>query len=305
MNLRPISIAVLLTSGAAATVGCSPRAIAVRALADAVSEGGASGGPYASDDDPELVRQAVPFGLKTMESLLEREPHHVGLLASLASGYTQYTYAFVQLDAEDAELAGRLPEARAGRARARGLYLRARDYGLRGLEERHEGMAARLRAVRDAAPALGAAEKEDVPLLYWTAASWALGISTAKDRMDLVAELPAPAAMMARALALDEAWDEGAIHEFFVSYDAARGEPRQAREHLDRALALSKGKKLGPLVSYAEGVCVQAQDRAEFRRLLERVLAFDVQSAPTHRLANVLAQRRARALLAHADDLFV
>ncbi len=27
---------------------------------------------------------------------------------------------------------------------------------------------------------------------------------------------------MERALALDEAWGEGAIHEFFLAYDAAR-----------------------------------------------------------------------------------
>ena len=40
--------------------------------------------------------------------------------------------------------------------------------------------------------------------------------------MALVSELPVPVAMMERALALDEAWSEGAIHEFFVTYDATR-----------------------------------------------------------------------------------
>jgi hypothetical protein len=34
------------------------------------------------------------------------------------------------------------------------------------------------------------------------------------------------------------------------------------------------------------------------------VLAFDVDSAPEFRLANLIAQRRARALLANVDDLF-
>jgi predicted anti-sigma-YlaC factor YlaD len=38
--------------------------------------------------------------------------------------------------------------------------------------------------------------------------------------------------------------------------------------------------------------------------VLRQVLAFDVDSAPRYRLANVLAQRRARALLGHVDDLF-
>ena len=31
---------------------------------------GSGGTSYATDDDPELVRDAVPFALKTMESLL-------------------------------------------------------------------------------------------------------------------------------------------------------------------------------------------------------------------------------------------
>jgi predicted anti-sigma-YlaC factor YlaD len=285
--------------------GC--RTVAVSAAADAVAHSGSS---YASDDDPELVRDAVPFGLKTMEGLLEEKPRHEGLLTALAGGFTQYGYAFVQQPADLADWANRLDEARAGRARARRLFVRARDYGLRGLEVRHAGLADKLRGGRDLDAALKDARKQDVPLLYWTASSWALTIVNSKGDMATVAELPAAVALMNRALALDEAWSDGAIHEFFVTYDATRtaaegGGPERARAHLDRALALSMNKKLGPLVSWAEGVLVQKQDRAEFTRVLEEVLRADPGAEPRYRLANILAQRRARALLDHADDLFL
>jgi predicted anti-sigma-YlaC factor YlaD len=284
--------------------GC--RTAAVNLVSDAVSQ---SGGAYASDDDPELVAQAAPFGLKTMEGLLEESPRHEGLLTSLASGFTSYAYAFVQQDADLADLNGHLDAAKAGRERARKLLLRARDYGLRGLEVRHEGLRAALLAGGDLSKPLARAEKKDVPLLYWTASAWALAISNAKNDMHLVAQLPAAVAMMERALALDEAWGEGAIHEFFVSYDATRsaaeGGPASAKKHLDRALELSKGGKLGPRVAYAEGALVQQQDRAQFTRTLQEVLRADAEAVPRFRLANVLAQRRARALLAHADDLFL
>jgi predicted anti-sigma-YlaC factor YlaD len=128
--------------------------------------------------------------------------------------------------------------------------------------------------------------------------------------MALVAELPLAIALVDRALALDEAWGEGAIHEFFVAYDATRsaaegGGPERVRAHLARAEALSMNKKLGPRVSFAEGVLVPQQDRAEFTRLLGEVLRADPGEVPRYRLANVLAQRRAKALLAHADDLFL
>jgi len=115
---------------------------------------------------------------------------------------------------------------------------------------------------------------------------------------------------MERALALDEAWDEGAIHEFFLAYLVGRstaegGGPEKVRAHRDRALDLSMNKKLGPRVSYAEGHLVQVQDRATFETTLEEVLEADPDETPRLRLVNVLAQRRARLLLDHVDDLFL
>jgi predicted anti-sigma-YlaC factor YlaD len=298
-------LVVAVLAALPSVMGC--KGIAVRAAADAVSS---SGEAFARDDDPELVAAAVPFGLKTMEGLLEEEPRHLGLLTSLASGFTQYGYAFVQTGADAADLEGRIDAARAGRERARRLFLRARDYGLRGLEVRHEGVAPALRTARSPAKTVEGFAKEDVPLLYWTASAWALAIANGKGDMSLVSELPVPVAMMDRALALDEAWGEGAIHEFFVALDGTRtaaegGGPARAKAHLDRALALSMNKKLGPRVAYAEGVLVQQQDRAGFTRLLEEVLRADPAEVPRYRLANVLAQRRARLLLDHADELFL
>ena len=302
--MRPHALLPFLVSSLA-LAGCRGPALSI--VASAISE---SGNSYASEDDTELVRAAVPFGLKTMEGLLESQPRHVKLLTALTSGFTQYTYGFVHTDAEDADRDGKLEVARAGRERAKRLFLRARDYGLRGLEVKHEGLSARLAAGREPAVALRIARKDDAELLYWTAAAWTLAISDGKGNMGLVAELPVPIAMMQRALELDPDWGEGTLHEFFITWDATRsaaegGGPERARAHLERALALSMNKKLGPLVSWAEGVLVMQQERAEFTRILEAVLRADPGAEPRYRLANVLAQRRARALLAHADDLFL
>jgi tetratricopeptide (TPR) repeat protein len=288
--------------------GC--KTIAVGFAADAIAGGG--GGAMAQDDDPELVRDAVPFALKTMEGLLEQAPEHEGLLLSLASGFTQYGFAFVAAQADVADVKGDAAGAKALRERARKLFLRARDYGRRGLEQRSEGLAAKLVP----GPGLAAAlqeltdPKEDVPFLYWTASAWALAIANGKGDMGLVSELPVPIALMDRALALDEAWGDGAIHEFFLVLDPGRtevegGGPKKATEHYERALAIAKNRKLGPHVSYAEGVLVKAQDREGFTRILEQVLRADPDADKAHRLENVLAQRRARLLLDQVDDLFL
>jgi len=74
---------------------CSVKHIAVNALGNALAEGGSS---YARDDDPDLIWEAVPFGLKTVEGLLDESPRHKGLLFAAASGFTQYGFAFIQQD---------------------------------------------------------------------------------------------------------------------------------------------------------------------------------------------------------------
>ncbi|MBI3877243.1 MAG: hypothetical protein HY300_15015, partial [Verrucomicrobia bacterium] len=151
--------------------GCSVRRFAIRKLGDALAQ---SGGTFASDDDPDLVKAAAPFSLKLIESLLTETPNHTGLLLAAASGFTQYSYAFVQEDADELEDKD-LAASQALRARARKLYLRARDYGLRGLETKHAGFGRSLR--ENPKSAVRAATKADVPLLYWTAAAWGLAIT--------------------------------------------------------------------------------------------------------------------------------
>jgi predicted anti-sigma-YlaC factor YlaD len=291
-----------------ALAACSPKRIGEEAVADALS---GSSDTYSSDDDPALVGAAVPFGLKTMEALLVDLPNHKGLLTAASAGFTGYAYAYVQVDADETL---NLEAGRQGHLRARKLFLRARDYGLRALDVAHPGLAAALMQGTPEArkAALAQTVAEDVPQLYWTGASWALAISDGKDQMALVGQLPSVTEAMERALVLDEAWDEGTLHEFFVAFDAARGEaqgggPDKARAQLERALQLSHGTHLSPKVSYAEGVLIASQDRKGFHRILEEVLAYDVDqpAARKVRLANILAQRRARWLLGRQDDLFI
>jgi predicted anti-sigma-YlaC factor YlaD len=278
--------------------------MAVNKLGDALAAGGTT---FASDDDPELVKAAVPFSLKLMESLLAESPRHEGLLSATASGFTQYGYAFVQEDADEME-ATDFAAAEQMRARARRLYLRARNYGLRGLEVRHNGFEKALRSAPKLA--VSSATLKDVPLLYWTAASWAAAISLSKDNPDLIAEQPCVEAMIDRALVLDESYDHGAIHAFLITYEMSRpggvGDPAaRSRGHFERALALSSGQQAGPMVSFAEAVCVQKQDAKEFETLLNRALAINPDAKPEWRLANLVMQRRAKWLLTRAGDLFL
>jgi len=288
---------------ALALPACSIKKMAVNSLGNALAEGGKS---YASDDDPELIREAVPFGLKTVEGLLEESPRHKGLLLAAASGFTQYGFAFIQQDADFVE-AQDLARATALRDRARKHYRRALEYGLRGLEVDHPGFRTALR--NDPAATLAPMRKKDVPLLFWTANAWGAAIALSKDDSELTADQNLAEALMRRALALDEGYERGSVHDFFISYEGGRrsvgGSVGEARQHLERALALSGGHRAWPLVNFAETVSVGDQNRQEFDSMLRRALAIDPDAVPEVRVANLVAQRRARWLLGRADELFV
>jgi predicted anti-sigma-YlaC factor YlaD len=301
---RSVAVACSLVIAALLGAGCSIKRMAINRIGDALAE---SGTTFAADDDPELVGEAIPFSLKLIESLLASAPEHRGLLFAAASGFTQYSYAYVQQRAdmlEDRDLARALAE----RDRARRLYLRARDYGLRGLATRHSRFAERLRADRRAAVA--ETRVEDVPLLYWTAAAWGAAISISKDLPDLVADLPLVEALIDRALELDETFEAGAIHGLLINYEMARpggrGDPAlRSRVHFERAVSLSDGLLVSYFVSYAEAVCIPTQNRREFESLLQRALAVNADRRPEWRLANLIMQRRARWLMSRVDDLFL
>ena len=280
--------------------GCSVERLAANKLGDVLAAGGSV---YASDDDPELIEAATPFSLKLMESVLAESPEHHGLLTATAAGFTQFAYAFVQQHADAASLEAPGVAADAS-ARAKRLYLRARDYGLRGLDAAHPGFSRALTG--DPAAAVSRARKADVELLYWTAAAWAAAIGLGKDEPELVAEIGLVSALIDRAAALDEAWGHGTLHGFLVTWemvrpDAAPGREERARAHLDRAVELSGGLDAGPWVAWADSVCLARADRPCFERALEAALAIDPDAEPRSRLANIVMQRRARWLLAHAD----
>ena len=51
---------------------------------------------YTSDNDPELIREALPFGLKTYESLLASDPTSRSLHLTAAVGFISYARAFLE-----------------------------------------------------------------------------------------------------------------------------------------------------------------------------------------------------------------
>jgi predicted anti-sigma-YlaC factor YlaD len=286
--------------------GCSIKKYAINKVGDALASGESV---YETDEDPDLVGEALPFALKLTESLLAESPNHRGLLLTACRGFVLYSYGYVDFAGEVA-MEEDVERGRALRTRARRLYLRGLNYCLRGLEQDYAGFREGLptRPRETALLVSGKRERWDVPFLYWTAASLGLAVSVSKGDASMLARLPEVEALLDRALDIDEDWDNGSLHEFRVSLESAKpGDPDVAAitKHYERALQLSGGQRAGLFVAYAEAVAIPAQKREQFQELIERALAVNPDSRPIDRLANLLAQRRARWLLDRIDELFL
>ena len=283
-----------------AASGCSLRSMAVNAIVPTL----ANPDVYRSEEDPELVRDALPFLLKTIESILDSEPEQDQALVFACTGFTLYGAAFLQVDADLAEWDD-YGRALALRDRAASYYVRARNYCRRSLELRYEGIAEGLR--QDPTTALAQADADDVEVLYLLGAAWGLAISNTMSP-GLVADLPAVRALLARALELDEDYERGALHGALIILESLPaeigGSPERARDHFDRAVELSSGLDASAYVNFATGVLQPAEERAEWERMLRQALAIDPDEDIRLRLLNLVSQRRAQSLLDHADDLF-
>src|SRR5262249_32948400 len=132
-GLRPLLRLIAASLIAFVLAGCG--AIKKSAINNVAGTLSSSGDVFTRDDDPELVRQALPFALKLYESLLESVPKNQELLVATCAAFTQFGYAFVETDADVLGEAHH-DEAKALRDRALRLYLRAKGYCVRGMEVR-------------------------------------------------------------------------------------------------------------------------------------------------------------------------
>src|SRR3989304_3900380 len=292
--------------------GCGPvlKQVTVASATEIFRDGMAA---FYREEDLILAEQALASNLKLLEVFLEASPAHPpatpDLLLQASQGFGAYTFAFVE---DKITRHHRDPHRiEVHRERARRLYLRGREYGLRLLALRHNALAASLNADLPALrTSLARLRREDVPALFWTAYGWAGSIHWSLDRPEMLADLPRVLVMMDRVLELDEPYFFAGAHLFFGAYYASRsralgGDPERARLHLDRVLELAGPTILMGRLFLADPYAIQVQDRTLFETQLRLILDAPEDLSPDYRLLNQVAKARARLLLERIDELFL
>jgi hypothetical protein len=245
-----------------------------------------------NQDDPAIVESAVPSYLLLIDGLISKHPDDEDLLAAAAQLYALYGSRFA-----------------ADRERAVALTGKAHRYGTQALclEYRwackwdgsdYDGFVQHLTEVT----------RRRTGLLYAYAVGWLSYLQATSDDWSAVAELPWVQASLERVLALDETYQQGAVHEYLGILYAIRppalgGQPEKSRMHFERAIEISGGRDLSMKVEYARWYARLVFDRELHDRLLKEVLAAPAEEKGLT-LFNVLAKRDARQLLDSADDYF-
>jgi hypothetical protein len=271
--------------------GCSVQKLAVNTTGGIIANGMPA---LKEESDLPLAETALASNLKLVDVLLRSDPGNQRLLLTAAEGYTSYSLGFVEDES---------PE------RASVFYLRARNYGFTALYKNKTFKKAINEDLESYKAALNSFKKEDVAGLFWTANAWGSYINLNKTDVKALADIPRIEAMMEKVLELDETFYYGGPHLFLGTLFASRprilgGDPKRAKEHFESCLSISNNAFLLPKYFYAKSYAVQVQDRELFRQQLTEILEAPDDLLPEQRLANEIAKRKAKALLAQEDDLF-
>jgi tetratricopeptide (TPR) repeat protein len=266
---------------------------------------------FAMENDLEFARQAAPGNLVTLVGFLYSTPDNRYLLHTVAQGFTEYAFGFLE---DDLDL---IPDDEKNEARRKHLVARATD-----MYDRSLGFALRLIATDD--KHFDAAFKKDVAAteaeakkldedstagLLFGGMALASAINLNRNDVARVVDLPKAIAMIKRSYELNPKFHNcTAAMLLGVVYSsqgkAMGGNPELAKKYFDEAIANTQGKFLMTKVMFARFYAVVTQDRPLFESTLKGVLTAPADIYPEQRLANEIAKRRAKRYLDHAEDYF-
>jgi hypothetical protein len=270
--------------------GCI-QTIALRSMGGILDNGLAS---FNEESDLQLAHEALGSNLKLIEAMIKSDPENDQFLLFAAQGYNSYALAFCEDDSVE---------------RARVFYLRAKEYGMRVLTKNRKFKAALEGDITSFRDAVKTFSKDDVPAIFWTALSWGSYVNITRTDVAGLADLSKVQALIEFIAEKDPSFYHGGAYLFLGVIEGTTprslgGNPDKAKEYFEKCLAINGGKFLMTQVYYARAYAVSTQDQPLFETLLKQVEDASVDDVPGIRLANVIAKKKARRLLAQENELF-
>ena len=276
---------------------CSIQQLAAKATSGLIQDGLAA---ISSETDLILAESGAATSLTLVEGLLKSDPDNINIRLAAAQGYTGYALAF----AEDQS-----------KSRALELYKRGRNHALHAwsliakqnnINTPETSLLINLKELRKYLSELG---EEYIPVIYWTANSWAGMINNSRNSPLLLADIPIVMELASFITTHEPGFGYAGAHLILGSLGGTvpsflGGSPIISQQHFDLAIKLTDGKFLMSYVLYAQIYAVQMQDYELFKSLLEQVLSSPPNLLPEQGLANSIARIRAKYLMMTGEELF-
>ena len=243
--------------------------------------------------DVDLVKEGAPAFLLILDALAEAHPDNPAVLLAAADAQMAYATGFVDKEQK---------------ARAKGMYLKAKTYGLRALARNKRFDRALEGTQEEFVQSLRFFKKKDAGALFTTASAWVMWIIASSDSPSALGGMPKVLAMMDRVQELDPGIRNGGADLFYGIYYTVLPlgggrDMEKAREYFDRSIRIAGPDYLLAQVTFAEFYARYAFDQELFESTLKRVVEA-TPSVPAFTLMNAVAQKRAQALLNQVNELF-
>ncbi len=243
--------------------------------------------------DVDLVREGAPAFLLILDALAEAHPDNPAVLIAAADAQMAYATGFI--DKEHKE-------------RAKGMYLKAKTYGLRALAKNKRFERALEGNQEEFLQSLRGFKKQDAGALFTTASAWVMWIIASSDSPAALGGMPKVLAMMDRVQELDPGIRNGGVELFYGIYYTVLPlgggrDLEKAHAFFDRSMKIAGPGYLLAHVTFAEFYARYAFDQELFETTLQRVVEAEPE-VPAFTLMNAVAQKRAQALLDQVNDLF-
>lgn len=261
---------------------------------------------FMGDDDPELIRDALPFTMKMYESLAAKDSTNPELLLATGKLFALYAQAFV-LFPSDTLPDSSVQQKKAAAKRAKKLFLRGRDYVLRGLDVKYPGIQKQIKSGASDS-ALARVSAADTNYLYWSGVAWMGAIAADRSDLALALTMKKAFALIKKLQSIDEQYGSGSVNEILCTYYSSvpkslGGDTALARQHLTKSIALSKSSRVSAFVTGA-ALALKKSKRDEFESMLNNALAVNVNEYPDMKLQNVIYQQKAKWMQSKIDTYF-
>jgi tetratricopeptide (TPR) repeat protein len=243
--------------------------------------------------DVGIIKDSLPFTIAGLSGLIDASPNNTTYLIHGANANFAYAFAFV----EQGDL-----------LRARAMYLKARDYGLRALfgKTYQEKIELPFDEYETVVKKIG---KKQVPALFWSTLAWLNYIRVNLSDIRTYVDIPKAEAMVKRLIELDDTYYFGTPHAILGCYYAAQppesgGNPELAKEQFEKAIKISDGKFLMHYLLYAQFYAVRQQDKDLYVKLLTYIREAPEDILPGQCAVTSVSKMRAWYYLRDVDKNF-